>query len=325
VTGPTPPRPEDPTARPPGDRPDVPTGTDAPSEFLTPVQPFETIEPSPASGGGRRLPRPSTGIVAAVVAVALVAAGIVLASTAQRTSGPPGAPQDLTASAGVCAAPECERIEANVTLSWSTPEGQVDRYVVERDGEPVGRLSSSSTGFESGGLQIDRSYTFGVRAIGGGTDGPTSEVRVRTPTPPLEESQLTGTYRVRETVRRATNLSTVEGITNPTPGSSGRSTWSFAVVCADQAGACPTNWFSWGPLRNRGTHYDGTFHARPASCVGGATARTTTEMHLLVSNAHTVAGRWIADRFSGTIHVRFHCPGGRSVGILRVDGRAGAS
>ena len=310
--------------RPPGDRPDVPA-TDAPSEFLTPVQPYETIEPASGSAGGGTRRRPSIAIVAAVAVVALVGAGIVIASTAQRTSGPPGAPRDLIASAGVCAAPECERIEAIVTLSWSSPDGQVDRYVVEREGDPVGRLPSSSTRFESRGLQVGRSYTFGVRAIGAGTDGPTSEVRVRTPTPPLEEAQLTGPYRVRETIRRARNLAAVEGIANPTPGRSGRNAWRFEVLCADQAGACPTNWFRWGPLVNRGARYDGTFRAQPASCAGGGTAPTTTEMHLVVSSADTVGGRWIADRFSGTIRVSFHCPGGRSAAILRVEGRAGAS
>lgn len=252
----------------------------------------------------------------------LVAAAIVVAATAQRDSGPPGGPEDVVVSARVCAAPECERIEAIVTLSWSPPDGEVDRYVVERDGGQILRLPASSTGLEVDGLQIDRSYRFGVRAMGGGTTGPVVEVRVRTPTPPLEQAQLTGTYRVRETVRRATNLAAVEGIEHPRPGSEGRNTWSFDAVCADQAGACPTNWFTWGPLQDRGTRYDGTFRARPASCGSGGTAPTTTEMHLTISHAETVEGRWIADRFRGTMRVSFHCPGGRSLGVLAVDGRA---
>jgi len=307
---------------PPPHRPD----DDQPSEFLTPVQPFETIEPeggepvpSGSSGGTRR--RPSTSILAAIAVVVLVAVGIVVASTAQRSSGPPGAPRDLTAAAAVCAT-ACERIEAVVTLSWSPPEGAVDRYVVERDGEQIGRLPPSTTRFESNGLLIGHAYTFGVWAVGDGVDGPISEVRARTPTPPLEEAQLTGTYRMRETVRRASNLSTLEGIANPVPGSTGTNTWSFDVVCAAQAGACPTDWFSWGPLKNRGMHYDGTFRGRRASCAEGGTTPTTTEMHLVVSHADVIGSRWIADRFAGSMRVSFGCRGGRSIGVLRVEGRA---
>jgi hypothetical protein len=297
------------------------------SEFLTPVRSYETIEPEtgetvsggPArAGGGRR----RTPIVAAVAAVALVAAGIVLAATAQRDSGPPGSPGELIASADVCTAPACERIQATVTLSWSAPDGRVDRYVVERDGEPIRRLPPSAGQVEIDGLRIDTSYTFGVRAIGGASSGPTSEVSVRTPTPPLEEAQLTGDFRVRETVRSATNLSSVEGIENPRPGSTTTNTWSFDAACAAQAGACPTDWFTWGPLQDHGTHYDGTFRARPATCSGGRTAPTTMEMHLVISHARAVDGRWVADRFRGSMRVSFSCPGGHSAGALTLDGRA---
>jgi hypothetical protein len=310
---------------PPPHRPD----DDQPSEFLTPVHPFETIEPEggepvpsgEGGGGGRPFRRPSNAILAAILVVVLVAAGIVVASTAQRSTGPPGAPRDLTATAAVCAT-ACERIEGTVTLSWSPPEGQVDRYVVERDGEQIGRLPPSTTRFESDGLLIGHAYTFGVWAVGDGVDGPTSEVRARTPTPPLAEAQLTGTYRMRETVRRATNLSTLEGIANPVPGSTGTNTWSFDVVCAAQAGACPTDWFSWGPLENRGVRYDGTFHGRKARCAEGGTTPTTTEMHLVVSRADVIGGRWVADRFAGSMRVSFGCRGGRSIGVLRVEGRA---
>ncbi len=306
---------------PPPHRPD----DDRPSEFLTPVHPFETIEPEGdepvPGGGGGPFRRPSNAVLAAIVVVVLVAAGIVVASTAQRNTGPPGAPRDLTAAVAVCAT-ECERIQAVVTLSWSSPDGRVDHYVVERDGEQIGRLPPSTTRFESAGLLIGHAYTFGVWAVGGGVDGPTSEVRARTPAPPLEEAQLTGTYRVRETVRRATDLSTLEGIANPVPGSTGTNAWSFDTVCAAQAGACPTDWFSWGPLTNQGVHYDGTFHGRRARCAEGGTATTTTEMHLVVSHADVIDGRWIADRFAGSMRVSFACPGGRSIGVLRVEGRA---
>ena len=135
---------------PPPHRPD----DDQPSEFLTPVHPFETIEPEGGEpvpgGGGGPFRRPSNAILAAIVVVVLVAAGIVVASTAQRNTGPPGAPGDLTAAVAVCAT-ECERIQAVVTLSWSSADGRVDHYMVERDGEqkisPAPSKGSRASGY----------------------------------------------------------------------------------------------------------------------------------------------------------------------------------
>jgi hypothetical protein len=229
----------------------------------------------------------------------------------------------LTAAVAVCAT-ECERIQAVVTLSWSSADGRVDHYMVERDGEQIGRLAPSTTRFESAGLLIGHAYTFGVWAVGGGVDGPTSEVRARTPTPPLVEAQLTGTYRVRETVRRATDLSTLEGIANPVPGSTGTNAWSFDAVCAAQAGACPTDWFSWGPLTNHGVRYDGTFHGRRRSAPKGDAPTTTGDAPGRLArrrDRRPLDRRPLRRLDAGELRL----PGRPVVGVLRVEGRARTS
>jgi hypothetical protein len=327
VTGP-PQRPDDDPMGPPPGQDGAP---EPPSEFLTPVHPYETVEPDPgaswpASPMGTPPPGPParrrrSGVGAAVVAVVLVAAGLVWIVSDRSSTAPLDPPSDLIATAGVCAAPECERIEGIVTLSWSS-SGDADAYEILRSQGVVQTLPGDATTYEVRGLRIERSYQFGVRAVVDGERGEAGRVRVRTPAPPLEEAQLTGGYRVRERVRSATNLSSVEGIRHPRPGSSTTNIWTFEAVCDAQAGACPTAWFSWGPLRNDGTRYGGTFRTRPATCGGGGRVPTTTEMHLVATSARTVDDHWIVDRFRGSMHVSFSCPGGgRSAGMLQIQGR----
>jgi hypothetical protein len=332
-----PPRPDD-GADAPADAVGPPAGQDGasapPSEFLTPVHTYETIEPDPdtpwpASGAAPSTStsrRRGTGIGVAVVAVALVAAGLAWIVGDRSSTAPLVAPTDLAATGRVCAAPECERIEASVTLSWSPPDGDLDAYRILRSRHVVETVPPDVTSYTMAGLRVDRSYLVGVQAVAGGHTGPTSSIEVRTPEPPLEEAQLTGAYRVRETVRSAANLAGVEGIHNPRPGSSTVSTWSFTVLCDDQAGACATKWFAFGPLRNRGTRYDASFRGRPATCTQGGRTPTTIEMHLDATSGTVVAGRWLVDRFGGTMHVGFACPGGgRSTGTLRLEGRIASS
>ena len=231
-----------------------------PSEFLTPVHPYETIEPDrgatwpgsaapPASAPPRRR---GTGIGAAVVAVVLVAAALVWVVSDRSSSGPLEAPADLTATAEACAAPDCERQQAIVTLRWSQVDDDVDVVEILRSGRVMEVVEPDVTTREIVGLRLDHPYVFGVRAVLGNESGPASTVKVRTPVPPLREAQLAGTYRVRERVRSATNLSSVEGIANPRPGSTTVNTWTFEALCDDQAGACPARWFTWGPLRDDG-------------------------------------------------------------------------
>ena len=302
-----------------------------PSEFLTPVHPYETIEPEPgATWPGSAAPRASApprrrgaGIGVAVVAVVLVAAALVWVVSDRSSSGPLEAPADVTATAEACAAPDCERQQAIVTLRWSQVDDAVDVVEIIRSGRVLEIVEPDVTMREIVGLRLDHPYVFGVRAVRGGESGPASTVEVHTPVPPLREAQLAGTYRVRERVRSATNLSTVEEIANPRPGSTTVNTWTFAALCDDQAGACPTRWFTWGPLQDDGRRYDGSFRSEPASCAGGGLTPTTTQMHLVVLSGRTIQGRWRVDRFRGTMRIAFACPAdGRSMGVLQVDGRA---
>ena len=336
MTDPTPPGPDDQPPRP--EEPAAaagPDASDAPSsEFLTPIHPYETVEPeagttwpvsgappsAPASPGRRR-----SGIGAAVVAVVLVAAGLAWVVSARSSSGPLRAPLDLIATADACGAPDCERLQATVTLSWSPVDERAEVVEILRAGRVMEILEPDVTTREIVGLRLDHSYVFGVRVVRGNDHGPASTVEVRTPTPPLQEAQLTGSFRVRERVRSARKVSSVEEIDNPRPGSSTVNDWSFTAVCSVDAGACPTRWFTRGPLHNDGRRYDGTFRGEPATCGDGTRTATTTQMHLEVLSARTIQGRWQVDRFRGTLRVTFACPGeGRSAALLQVDGRAGS-
>lgn len=262
-------------------------------------------------------------LVAMVVAAPLVAAGIVLAASDGSAGGPPGPPGKLRAVTDVCSAPTCERIVTTVALSWTRPDGELEAFEIVRDGAVLVEAGPRAVTVEIDDLLIDRSYTFGVRAVGDGGTGPT-RVSVDTPVPPLAEAQLTGSYRVRERVRSATNLSGLEGIDDPRPGRTIANTWGFSSVCAGDAGACPTRWFSWGPLAHDQDRYDGSFHGRPARCAGGKKTPTTVEMHLVVERGRAADGRWLVGRFHGTTTVSFSCPegGARSVGTLELEARA---
>jgi hypothetical protein len=275
----------------------------------------------PQTSGARR---PGSALVALVVVVAVAAAvGVVVATSGgPSTMEIPPAPGDLRARATVCVVPTCESIETTVALTWSPPDGDVATIEVLVDGSVLARLDPNATGYEVRDLWIDRSYTFGVRAVGADGASPESAVEVRTPVPPLEEAQLAGSYRVRATVRRAVNLSTLEGTANPHPGGELTSTWSFSALCAEDDGACSADWFRWGPLVNHGRRYEGTFRSQPARCSGGRTTPTTTGMRLVVERGLASGGRWFVGRFHGVMTLRFTCPGGGgSVGVLLVEGR----
>jgi hypothetical protein len=279
----------------------------------------------PGNAPKSRARRPASGVVALAVVIAVAAAvGVVVATSGGPSApGSPGPPGDLHARSQICIAPACERIETAVALSWSAPNGDVRTIEVLVDGSVLARVEPGTTGYQVRGLWIDRSYTFGVRAIGADGAGPTTTVRVTTPVPPLEEAQLDGAYRVRETVRSATNLSTLDGMDEPRHGSEVTSTWSFSALCADDAGACSVDWFRWGPLVNDARRYEARFQSRPATCSNGRRTLTTTRLRLFVDRGRASGGRWLVDRFHGTMDLSFTCPGGggRSAGVLLIEGR----
>lgn len=280
-------------------------------------------EPGPTDAPARRRV-PGLVALAVVVAVAALVGVVVATSGEPSTARSPGAPTDLRARSHVCVAPECDRAGTTVALTWNAPDEDAEGIEVLVDGSVLARVGADTTRYDVRDLWIDRSYTVGVRAIGADGVSPTSTVRVRTPVPAPEEAQLDGTYRVRETVRSATNLSTIEGMHNPGPGSDITSTWAFSALCADGAGACAADWFRWGPLVNDGLRYEGTFRSRPATCVGGPRAPTTTRMRLAVERGRASAGRWIVGGFHGVMTLSFTCSGGggRSTGVVRIEGRA---
>jgi hypothetical protein len=258
-----------------------------------------------------------------VLAVAATVGVVVATSGGPSAAEPPAAPAGLRAQPHVCAAPLCERIETSVELTWSATSETIGSIEVLVDGAVVARIDPDTTRYEIHDPWIDRSYAVGVRAIGAAGAGPASTVQVRMPVPPPGDAQLEGSYRVRETVRRVTNLSAIEGMSHPAPGGEIANTWSFSAVCADDAGACASQWFRWGPLDHDGRRYEGTFRSRPAICAGGRRVPATTWMRLVVARGRAADGRWLVGRFRGVMTLRFTCPGGGgpSAGALRIEGR----
>jgi hypothetical protein len=260
--------------------------------------------------------------LAVVIAVAAAVGAVVITSGGPSAPVSPGPPGDLRARSQICSAPACERIEATVALSWNAPDGDARTVEVLVDGSVLARVEPGATGYQIRGLWIDRSYTFGVRAVGADGAGPTTTVRVTTPVPPLEEAQLDGSYRVRETVRTASNLSTLDGLDDPRRGEQVTSTWSFSARCADDSGACSVDWFRWGPLINDGSRYEASFRSLPATCSDGRRTPTTTRLQLVVDRGRASGGRWVVDRFHGAMDLSFRCPGGGpSTGTLLIEGR----
>jgi hypothetical protein len=330
VSDPTPPRPDD-LGRPgAGGTPPSPSGgTPDPgaSEFLTPVHPYESIDPGagPGAGGPGNTPsgRRMGLVLLAVVVVLAVIAGVAYLATTGGADAAPGAPRGFDAAVDLCATPACDRITVTVALTWQAPEGgSVTGYEVLEDGALIDRLQADTTSFTVRGLDIGQQYTFGVQAMGPGGTGPATEASVETPTPPLAESQLDGSYGVTMRVRSVRNISSFLGIDNPRLGSTSNTRWSFAATCGADQGACPVRWFGRGPIPPKGRGYAGSFQDDAATCAGSGKTPVTATMNVVTVDAKADGPRWLVQRFHGTFAVEFDCPGagGISRGVVEVDG-----
>jgi hypothetical protein len=326
VSDPTPPRPDD-IGRPgPGGTP-TPSGPAEASGFLTPVHPYATVEPEAAPGPGDPGAVPSgrrIGLVlVAIVAVLAVITGVAYLATGGGAGGVPGSPRGFDAVVDLCAAPRCDRITVTAALTWQAPEdGDVTGFQVLQDGAQIDRVDADTTSYDVQRLDIGRQYTFGIQAVGPDGTGPTTEASVKTPTPPVVESQLDGSYRVTMRVRSVRNITSFLGIDHPRLGSTSNTKWSFAATCGADEGACPVRWFDRGPIPPDGRGYAGSFPDGEASCGGGGKAPVTATMDLGSVGAKAEAPRWLVQRFHGTFAVEFDCPGGGGIsrGVVEVDG-----
>lgn len=262
----------------------------------------------------------------------LLAAGLAGAGTylILRPKGPPEAPGGLEAVSDLCLPPQCEAFTPTIELSWTAPAtgDPVTGYSILRDGETFTneRIGPGRSSFVDESVLMDGAYTYEVVAHSESGSSPASdEAAARLPEPPLRLAQLDGSFTIRYTVTRATNLGSFLGIRNPKPGD--RTTFEQRVysVCAAGEAACPTKWMLGAqPLRPKGLTYRGSFvDETKARCFGGDRAPVRVRIMLKVSDADVSGGAWVVTAFSGTYGISFRCPGALvSVGSLSMRARS---
>lgn len=75
---------------------------------------------------------------------------------------------------------------AAVELNWKAPTGggEVESYVVERDGVEIKTVTAPNTDLTDSGLEPETTYTYSVKAVGPGGTSPATSVEVTTEAPP---------------------------------------------------------------------------------------------------------------------------------------------
>ena len=282
-------------------------------------------------GGAVRQPHRGRRLLTLAVA-ALLVAGVAGVGTylSLRPKGPPEAPARLQAIADLCLPPQCDAFTPTIELSWSAPStgDPVTGYSIMRDGDTLTneRLGPGQTSFVDESVLMDRAYTYEVVAHSESGNSPASGgADAQLPEPPLRLAQLDGSFRVRYTVKHATNLGNFFGIRNPKPGESTTFDQRVYSVCASGEAACPTRWILGAqPLRPNGLSYRGSFvEEAKARCFGGDRAPVRVRIALQVSDAAVTGEAWVVTAFSGTYSISFRCPGALvSVGTLSMRARS---
>jgi hypothetical protein len=263
------------------------------------------------------------------VTLSLVAIGAVTAAAIAvwRSSGAPGAPEDVRITATSCRTP-CVEVDPQITLTWTGPRSgaTVTGFRVFKDGSPLPGatdLGPSTTTLVDRDVELGEVSVYRVSALNGDRLSPSSEeVTGRPPRPPATLASLGGTYRVRIRVRHVRALGTVLGVKNPSRGKGRADRWTFLPTCGVQTMACPTRWERLpGRLRADDRTWRGTIRGPSARCGGGATVPAPIEMDLRSDRVGTSEGSWVVVRFSGRVRVSFRCPGfPASVGRVQVVG-----
>jgi hypothetical protein len=255
----------------------------------------------------------------------LVVASIVMIAT--RSPGPPTPPENVKAVAITCDDP-CTRIHPRVTVTWTGPldGGELSGYRVLRDGESLagaGAIDPATHLVVDESVVFGRSYVYRVIAVGDDGDSlPSRAVSAEARFPPLEAAQLSGIYDVSLKVRSARSLGAMLGIEHPVPGKRHDDHWTFDATCRPQDAACPTTWEGLdGVLRPDGLRWRGAVSGPRARCGGGTRVAAPIAFALRTVEAAADDARWEIRSFTGTVSIRFTCPGfGPSAGTLEVTG-----
>jgi hypothetical protein len=222
-------------------------------------------------------------------------------------------PVGLEASAEACGAP-CDRIVPNVTLTWAASEAgaSASGYRVLRDGAPLGAdLDATQLTFVDETVTLGQSYGYQVVATSDDGDSPPSTAATATvPTPPDDTAHLDGVYRVELTVRSANQIGAAFGIEDPLPGKRDVDRWSFESTCADDEGACPSEWSKLeGLIVQDGPRWQGTVQGLPAKCGRDGRTPAPIEVDLKAVDLGVVDAAWKVTSFRGSATVSFRCPG----------------
>ncbi len=266
-------------------------------------------------------PKPTRRAVAFVVALDLaIATGVGFGVYfAARRFGPPTSPRSLGASATVCVPKECTEVTPSVSLTWEPPlaGGDVNRYVILRDEEEVGRLGPGSTRFTDPDVSIGQRYDYEVFAIGDEGQGRHSVIVVRTPIPPIEHAHFAGFYGIELVFRQIDLLSRFEGVPNPAVGDRAFQEWDMVAVCAPFEGACNVALFGFELVR-RGLVYRGSLPS-DARC-GGEEVEGRQTVTLRVTDAAVVGRVLFVSAFKGTSEVTFRCGGDAVHAVAGITG-----
>jgi hypothetical protein len=288
--------------------------------------------PSPAAlpqARPHRSRRSSTLLLVTLAVVgALTVAGVVVLLT--RSPGPPGTPGTPRATATTCGDP-CTEIQPRVEVTWTAPSdgGEVTGYRVQRDGEPLpgaDALDPATHVLIDGSVELGRTYTYRIIAFGEeGSSPPSSEVTAEIGLPANDLAQLDGVYDVHLKVRSARSLAAMLGIDQPVPGTRDTDEWTFESTCSPSDTACPTTWEGQGGvLRPDGRRWRGSISGPDARCGGGTRVSAPIAFDLRTLEAAVEGAIWRVRSFTGTVSIRFVCPGfGTSTGTLEVTGLSG--
>jgi hypothetical protein len=175
-------------------------------------------------------------------------------------------------------------------------------------------------------VDLGRTYTYRVIAFGDDGSSPlTSEATAEIGLPAAGLAQLDGVYDVRLKVRSARSLAAMLGIDQPVPGKRDTDQWTFGSTCSMQGAACPTTWEGLdGVLRPDERHWRGSIAGPDARCGGGTKVPAPIAFDLRTVDAAAEGAIWRVRSFTGTVSIRFVCPGfGSSSGTIEVTGLSG--
>jgi hypothetical protein len=240
---------------------------------------------------------------------------------ANRRFGAPTPPRNVEATGAVCVPDECDAITSSVSLTWSPPlaGGQVQTYVVRREGEEIGRVRPAATAFTDPDVEIGGRYEYEVLAVGAeGRGRPSPAVSVRVPIPGLEHARLSGFYDVRLVFRQIDLLTLFEGVRDPAVGDSTLQDWQIESGCDTFEGACDARLFG-VTLDRDGRRYSGLVPSGALCQKESVESRQTVS--LLVTTARVVGGVLYATAFTGRSEVDFRCQGETVHAVAEISGR----